>query len=246
MKVIPILIPARLNSERLPRKLLLEIGGIPMIERVRKICVEAVGAKNVFVVSGDDEIIQLIQAFNGQTVKTYEYHENGTSRVREASKKLGLENVMIVQGDEPFTCTKHILKFQKQMIEDQTSEIFCGVSKIKNAEVINNVDVVKCILNINNKIIYIFRNLHLKSVNFNKIKKIHGMIGFRNGSIKIPLQNEGTIGRSESIEQLILLENGLLLKSVEIDDVAPSVNTEEEFIQILDYYEKKYLTHNPH
>lgn len=244
MKVIPILIPARLNSERLPRKLLLEIGGIPMIERVRKICVEAVGAKNVFVVSGDEEIIQLIQAFNGQTVKTYCYHENGTSRVREASEKLGLENVMIVQGDEPFTSTEHLLKFQKEMIEDQTSEIFCGVSNINDEEVINNIDVVKCILNINKKIIYIFRNPHLKAINPNRVKKIQGMIGFRNNSINTNLHYDDTIGKSESIEQLILLENGLSLTSVEIDNVAPSVNTVEEFNQILDYYEKKYLTYN--
>ena len=93
---------------------------------------------------------------------------------------------------------------------------------------------------------YIFRQPHFKLVDVTTIRKIQGMIGFKNRSIHKSLQYNGTIGMTESIEQLILLENGLGLTSVQIDNVAPSVNTKEEFIQIIDYYEKKYLTHNSH
>ena len=130
------------------------------------------------------------------------------------------------------------------MIEDQTSEIFCGVSKITDREIINDLDIVKCALTLKGKIMYIFRQPHFKSVDVNTIRKIQGMIGFKNRSIHKRLNYIGTIGMTESIEQLILLENGLGLTPVEIDNVAPSVNTKEEFIQIIDYYEKKYLAHN--
>ncbi len=98
-----VVIPARFDSARLPGKVLLPIGGRPMLhwvcERAR-----AAGARQV-IVATDDERIQAAAAQAGvECIMTASSHLSGTDRIAEAVGKLGWASSDIIvnlQADEP-------------------------------------------------------------------------------------------------------------------------------------------------
>ena len=102
------IIPAHLNSVRLPRKILLNIHGIPMIEHVRRRALMSNSISNVYVATCGTEIKEAVEYFGGKVIMTSRNHINGTSRVAEAVKDLNIDNVMLLQGDEPLIMPRHI------------------------------------------------------------------------------------------------------------------------------------------
>ncbi|RAX52074.1 3-deoxy-manno-octulosonate cytidylyltransferase [Helicobacter sp. 16-1353] len=97
-----IIIPARLQSTRLPNKLLLPLDGVPIIVRVANIAKEL----DSCVVACDDEaILEVCKKHKIECVMTAKTHTSGTDRCAEAVSNLGLgENEVVInlQGDEPF------------------------------------------------------------------------------------------------------------------------------------------------
>src|SRR5688572_13997267 len=100
MKAIGI-IPARLGSTRLAGKVLLDIGGKPMIQHVWE------GAKKAkklsdLIIACDDEAIKLAaKKFGGKAVFTSKDHQSGSDRVAEVAMKNEADIVINIQGDEP-------------------------------------------------------------------------------------------------------------------------------------------------
>lgn len=235
---VKIIIPARMDSARLPAKVLLPLKGIPMLEHVRRRCCEAIGNENVFVASGDSEIFDVMLDYKANIIRTNKDHINGTSRVCEAARLMQFSDVLIVQGDEPLIRVSNIKIFIKNMLQYNKLNIFCATSPLENESDLNNKDVVKCITDQAGEILFLFRKSPFFYSSEKYARKIQGLIGFKNGSLNLPIKSQGTVGESESIEQLILLENGLKLKAVEFLDSAPSVNTSEEYKQILDFFNR--------
>ncbi|MGR4001418.1 MAG: NTP transferase domain-containing protein [Alphaproteobacteria bacterium] len=102
---VSVWIPARLASERLAGKMLLEVGGVSLIERVWRLAVEArVG--EVFVAAGDAEIVRLIEEAGGRAILTDPSLPSGSDRVWAAADSLGdaltSEWLINLQGDMPF------------------------------------------------------------------------------------------------------------------------------------------------
>jgi len=98
-----ILIPARLESTRLPEKALADLAGAPMIVRVVERAAQA-GAQSVHVATDNERIAEAVRAAGGKAIMTAADHDSGTSRLAEAAARLELdpdEIVVNVQGDEP-------------------------------------------------------------------------------------------------------------------------------------------------
>ncbi len=98
-----VLIPARLQSTRLPRKVLSDLGGAPMVVRVAQRAALSLAAR-VVVAADDDEIVRACAAHAVHCVKTRASHATGSDRLAEACQLLGLDGEQIVvnvQGDEP-------------------------------------------------------------------------------------------------------------------------------------------------
>lgn len=96
------IIPARFASTRLPGKVLADIGGIPMIERV---CRRAAPAVDRLIVAADDiRIVRAVEAFGRHAVLTSPDAPNGTARCAEALALINDDADIIVniQADEPF------------------------------------------------------------------------------------------------------------------------------------------------
>lgn len=97
-----IIIPARLKSMRLPNKLLLPLGGIPLIIRTAK---NAEKIDDTIVACDDEAILEVCKAHKIHAVLTSPLHSSGTDRCAEVARELDLprnEIVINLQGDEPF------------------------------------------------------------------------------------------------------------------------------------------------
>ncbi|SVB91801.1 uncharacterized protein METZ01_LOCUS244655, partial [marine metagenome] len=71
------IIPARLESSRLPGKALLDICGFPMIVHVFKRCEFAESLDEVFVATDNDEICRVVEQYDGKVIMTSSHHDNG-------------------------------------------------------------------------------------------------------------------------------------------------------------------------
>ena len=104
------IIPARLESSRLPGKALLDICGLPMIVHVFKRCEFAESLDEVFVATDNDEIRQVVEQYGGKVIMTSSHHENGTERIVEAANNIDADIVVNVQGDEALVNPTYIDK----------------------------------------------------------------------------------------------------------------------------------------
>jgi 3-deoxy-manno-octulosonate cytidylyltransferase (CMP-KDO synthetase) len=98
-----IIIPARLDSKRLPGKVLRDICGKTLIERVYE-CAKNSSAVSVTIATDDVSISKVAQSFGANICMTSSEHKSGTDRVAEAAQLLNLEDEKIVvnlQADEP-------------------------------------------------------------------------------------------------------------------------------------------------
>src|SRR3954462_6885905 len=97
-----IVIPARLASTRLPRKLLLSETGKPLIQHTYEAARKARLAEAVCVAADSEEIAAAVRGFGGSVVMTDPACASGTDRIAEVAAQLGVVDIFVnVQGDEP-------------------------------------------------------------------------------------------------------------------------------------------------
>jgi 3-deoxy-manno-octulosonate cytidylyltransferase (CMP-KDO synthetase) len=95
-------IPARLASTRLPRKVLLAETGKPLVQHVYQAVTACRAIDRVLVATDAEEVAQAVRAFGGQAVLTSPDCASGTDRVAQAAKGLARARLIVnVQGDEP-------------------------------------------------------------------------------------------------------------------------------------------------
>ncbi|HET8645922.1 MAG TPA: NTP transferase domain-containing protein, partial [Vicinamibacteria bacterium] len=94
-------IPARYASTRLPGKVLADIHGKPMVQRVYERAQQARRVARLLVATDDERVLSAVEAFGGEAVLTSPHHASGTDRVAEVAARVEAELVVNVQGDEP-------------------------------------------------------------------------------------------------------------------------------------------------
>lgn len=95
-------LPARLGSERIPRKPLQIIAGRPLVEWSWRAASAVPGVDRVVVATDSEEIAAAVDGFGGEAALTREGHPSGTDRVAEVARGSGSEIVVNFQADEPF------------------------------------------------------------------------------------------------------------------------------------------------
>src|SRR2546425_10773928 len=102
MKAIAV-IPARLASTRLPRKMLRELAGQPLIGRVYNAVRSSPLLEDVIIATDSEEIMQVCRQNGWNARMTSSAHRSGTERVHEISNAVAAGVYGKVQGDEPVT-----------------------------------------------------------------------------------------------------------------------------------------------
>src|SRR3977135_1723724 len=107
MRVIAV-IPARLASTRLPRKMLRKIAGAPLLAWVYRGVLRWSALDQVVVATDSDEIMRFCEQQGFVARMTSAAHRSGTERVHEISTAIPADVYLNVQGDEPLTRPEHI------------------------------------------------------------------------------------------------------------------------------------------
>lgn len=243
MKIIGV-IPAHMASVRFPGKILAQIHGLPMIEHVRRRAKMSKLLSDVIVATCDEQIATAIQNFGGKVIMTSNKHKNGTSRVAEALIKIECSHVLLLQGDEPLILPKQIDKFISKIKQDKISDAWNATGPISHNEELDRHSFVKCAIGLNDQILYCFRrNPSFNNLNIQKkfVRKILGLIAYKKEFIQeMSKKVASPIEMSESIEQMRIIENGNILKSIDIKQSLPSINEPHEVQIVLDYIKNNF------
>ena len=245
-KKIVFIIPAHLNSVRLPKKILLDIKKLPLIEHVRRRILYYDKNAKVYIATPDKNIKDLILNNGGNVIQTSKKHLNGTSRISEAIKKIDCSHVILIQGDEPLLLPSHLKKIYNVILNDQNNKIWNATAGI-DSKYYNTHSMVKCALDSKGMIHNLFRkitNQKLDEFSNNKLKirKILGIIGFDR---KILEEYKNLIVAKEeinlSVEQIRYLKNGIGIKSISIKKALPSINEKKDLKVVLNELNNNYL-----
>lgn len=233
MTNIHIIIPARLRSTRLPGKMLADIAGKPMVQRVYEQASKS-DIANIIIATDANDIAVVARVFCTNVIMTKENHESGTDRLAEAVTKLNLadEDIVInVQGDEPLIPIENIHQVAKLLADSTDAVVSTLCEKITCAEDIYNPNNVKVVFDKNNYALYFSR----ASIPFergfsenNAIDKAEfyrhiGMYAYKVGFLKeYASLSRSPIESYESLEQLRVLWNGYKIAVAEAIESTPA------------------------
>jgi 3-deoxy-manno-octulosonate cytidylyltransferase (CMP-KDO synthetase) len=233
MKAIAI-IPARLASTRLPRKILREIAGKPMLARVYEAARACKRLDEVIVATDSEEIMAVCRQHGWRALMTSSEHRSGTDRVNEVAKMIVADVYVNVQGDEPLARPEHIDALLVPMRDPKIM-----VSTVKTscaAEDVNNPNAVKVVTDKHGRALYFSRS----TIPFNRdgspsvpYFKHLGFYAYRKSALDQFCQlPESQLERSERLEQLRFLENGIGIYVADTPYDTVGVDTEEDLRRV--------------
>lgn len=231
MKTV-VVIPARLKSTRLPNKLMLDLGGKSIIQRVYEQCIKAKGIDAVYIAVDHLELKNHCTTFTVNVISTSDQHQSGTDRIAEAVGKINCDAVINVQGDEPFIDPNLITQLALQIKENAMVSAMCPIESLSELENPNNV---KVITNVNNQAIYFSRSVipyNRDGMDFakSKYKKHLGIYGYNKDFLfKFSNMKPTFLEVTEKLEQLRVLENGYNIKMVLTHHNAIGIDTLEDY-----------------
>ncbi len=243
MKAIA-LIPARLNSQRLHRKVLLPLNNLPLIIHVYKRVLKAKRIDDVVICCDDLSIFKAAKKYDAKCLMTSKIHKNGTERIYEAYKKIkkNFDLIIDVQGDEPLINPKHIDKVIEFHHKNKKTDIVVPNLKIKEK---NNKNIVKIVSNNKNEIISLSR-LDVpfgfkKRVKF--LKKHLSIVSFKPKALKKFCSHQQTVNEKiENIELFRALDLGMSLKTFELNGDSFSIDVKSDYNKAIKYIKKDKIT----
>jgi 3-deoxy-manno-octulosonate cytidylyltransferase (CMP-KDO synthetase) len=242
---IGIVIPARLESERLPNKVLRDFFGMPMIEHVWSRAQLTNPRIETVIATDSDQIIEVCKKFGAITLKTSALHANGLSRVGEASKILMWDYYIVLQADEILVEPENLNRIYTEIENSKEILFFNLISNLENAKELDDVNIVKCVLRRNGTIINIMRkscSIAPKERQKQFTQKICGIYGVSKDALQELIRNGPTrLEISESVEQMRAIELGINILGVGIKRNYPSVNTTDEANQVEEILENDPL-----
>jgi 3-deoxy-manno-octulosonate cytidylyltransferase (CMP-KDO synthetase) len=209
MKAIAV-IPARIASTRLPRKMLRQIDGKPLIGLVYEAVRSSPLLADAIVATDSNEIMEACRQNGWKAEKTSAEHRSGTERVHEISQRIPADVYINVQGDEPLTQAEHIAALLDVM-KDEAVQVGTLKTPAPEADV-TNPNAVKVVTDTNGRALYFSR----ATIPFDRDTtrpryfKHLGLYAYRKAALDRFVQlPESALEKSERLEQLRFLENGI-------------------------------------
>lgn len=228
MKAIAV-IPARLASTRLPRKMLRDIAGRPLIGVVYEAVRSSPLLADVIVATDSDEIMNACRQHNWKAQMTLPTHKSGTERVHEISCRESADVYLNVQGDEPMVRPEQIASLL-QVMENPEAQVGTLMTRAAEVEILNP-NAVKVVVDLSGRALYFSR----ATIPFDrddtrpKYFKHLGLYAYRKSALdRFVTLPESSLERSERLEQLRFLENGIPIYCAETPFDSIGVDTEED------------------
>ena len=232
MKAIAI-IPARLASTRLSRKMLREIAGKPLVGWVYEAVRSSALLSDVIIATDSQEIFEVCSSHGWKAQMTSAAHRSGTDRVHEVSNSIAADVYINVQGDEPLVRSEQIATLLNVM---KDPEVQVGTVKTPcPPEDVNSPNAVKVVTIPGGRALYFSR----AAIPFDRDRtgpryfKHLGLYAYRKPALDLFMSKpESALEKSERLEQLRFLENGIPIYVGETPHDSVGVDTEEDLRRV--------------
>jgi 3-deoxy-manno-octulosonate cytidylyltransferase (CMP-KDO synthetase) len=231
-------IPARYASTRLPGKPLLPIAGRPMIEHVYERVSRARGLDRIVVLTDDERIAKAVEGFGGEWEMTPPECASGTDRIAHAARRWNAAAVVNIQGDEPLIDPEAVSRIAVHLA-DHPGDPVVTLAADAAPEEMGNPNAVKVVLDLAGYALYFSRSAipyprqEGGAMPLKYPLKHLGIYGYqREALLRLASLPQTPLERSESLEQLRALENGLRIRVLRVERASPGVDTREDLERV--------------
>lgn len=240
-------IPARYSSSRFEGKVLADILGKPMIQRVYERAKQAIVLDDLIIACDDERVACVAEGFGAKVVLTAKGHASGTDRICEAVNPIDVKVVVNIQADEPLVHPTMIDNVARALLDDSSLSMATAMKAIEDPQVINDPNVVKVVIDKNNFALYFSRSAIPFHVHNSEIKlpvyfKHIGLYGYTKDFLflykNLPV---AYLEKVEALEQLRVLEEGFRIKVIETKYDTIGVDTPADLERVKQYLEKVEL-----
>jgi 3-deoxy-manno-octulosonate cytidylyltransferase (CMP-KDO synthetase) len=231
------MIPARLDSTRLPGKLMMDLNGSPVILSTLLNTIKTNLFDEVYVVTDSKEIYNYLIKHHKNILFSKENHVSGSDRIAEFAKDMEVDIIVNVQGDEPLIDKKSLQKLVNtfKLDKDKKIDLVSLMKVISNIEEVENPNNVKVVTDSDDFAIYFSRSpIPFNSTSNPKLNyfKHIGIYGFRKKSLVDFYNSKPTkLELIEKLEQLRYLESGKKIKMVISNFDGIGIDTMEDLIK---------------
>jgi 3-deoxy-manno-octulosonate cytidylyltransferase (CMP-KDO synthetase) len=238
-----VVIPARLASTRLPRKVLRPIHGKPLVQHVWEAARRS-RAQEVVIAADDAEVLAACRAFGAEAVMTAKRHASGTDRIHEVAVKRRWSAGTIVvnlQGDEPLMPPALVRRAAQLLASDRGADIATLCHPLHSAEEWLNPNVVKVVRDARGHALYFSR----APIPWNRDGEDHfpagqacrhiGLYAYRVSALKAFARlRPAALETAEALEQLRALSAGMTIAvGVTRDSPPRGVDTETDLAAVI-------------
>ena len=224
-------IPARLASTRLPRKVLREVAGRPLLAWVVEAARACPQLDRVLVATDSEEVAEFCRRIGCAVELTAANLASGTDRVHAVAQLHDADVYVNIQGDEPLLRPEHILALLRPFAQ---AEVDVSTLKVRcTEENIANPNAVKVVTAADGRALYFSRAaipFHRDAADpVPQYWKHIGLYAYRKRALNLfPTLPPSGLERAERLEQLRFLENGLAIyvEATEFDTIG--VDTEDD------------------
>jgi len=228
------IIPARLASTRLPRKVLRELAGRPLLAWVVDAARACPQLDEVIVATDSEEVVALCEREGWAVRMTSANLQSGTDRLHAVAQELAADIYVNIQGDEPLLQPAHIaalLKpFAREHVQVSTIKTLCAPGNV------NNPNAVKVVTAADGRALYFSRAtipFDRNATGTAEYWKHIGLYAYRAAALqRFPTLPASRLEAIEKLEQLRWLENGIdiYVEPVETDTIG--VDTEDDLLVV--------------
>ena len=230
---IAAVIPARLASTRLSRKVLRELAGRPMLEWVWRAAVASGRMDPVLVATDSEEVAEVCRSRAIPVVMTSPACASGSDRVFEVARAVDADIYVNIQGDEP-TLTGEFFApllalFDRPEVQVATLAVPCPEAEIADP------NAVKVVTAADGRALYFSRStipFDRDGAGFTGYRKHLGIYAYRKAALgRFASLSPGRLEQVERLEQLRLLENGIDIYITDAPADTIGVDTEEDLVR---------------
>lgn len=246
MQTIAAIIPARYESTRLAHKVLLDIGGKPMLQHVVERVVASQLFSNVIVATDHDSIYDFCMSHSIKAYMTSPFHTSGTERIAEVAEHIDASIIVNVQADEPFV-TLDQLEAISGAFDEANVAIATLSCPFSDTNALFDYNKVKVVTNQNEDALYFSRQVipAMRDTPYRKwsasypYRKHIGIYGYRKDTLlKLVNLSSSKLEKIESLEQLRWLDHGYKIRVVEVSSDSFGVDTQEDLDKAREIYKK--------
>ena len=225
-------IPARLGSTRLPRKMLLSLAGEPMLAWVYRAARECRQLSQVLIATDSDEIMQLAQSKGFPAVFTPEDCGSGTDRVHAVAQSIAADIYVNIQGDEPLLRPEHLQALLSPMLAEGSEVDVATLATPCPEDQLDSPHAVKVVLDRRGRALYFSR----ARIPFDRdgaggvpVLKHLGLYAYRRETLnRFPALPASRLEAIEKLEQLRFLEAGIAVTVSLTEHDTRGVDTAED------------------